>query len=127
MGKRYRINNFSDNRAQYIPSKHAKRRMAQRNVSIGNIEFVLKNGQWLHRAGVVFVFLGSRDIENIQETKQEYARLEGTIVVLSRDGSRIITVYRNRQQGLRKIKQKENYGRHATCYKDILLLNKIAV
>lgn len=126
MGKRYCVKNFAQDDTQYIPSKHAKQRMAQRNISIDNIEFILKNGQWLHRAGAVFVFLGNRNIGKSKERDQKYARLEGTVVVLSRDGSRIITVYRNRQQGLRKIKQKAQYGFNTKCYTDILLLNKIA-
>lgn len=127
MGKKYCVKNDAKHQNQYVPSNHAQRRMAQRNVSMDNIYFVLKNGQWFHRDGVIFVFLGSRDIGKSQLMKQEYARLEGTVVVLSRDGSRIITVYRNRQQGLRKIKQKEIYGNNPTCYQNILLLNKISI
>ncbi|MCA9963027.1 MAG: DUF4258 domain-containing protein [Anaerolineales bacterium] len=127
MAKRYRYHNDPGNEQSYEHSKHAKLRMAQRNVSKNNIEFVLENGQWFHRGGAIFVFLGSRDIQKSREFEKKFERLEGTVVVLSRDGSHIITVYRNRQQGLRKIKQKDCYGRNPICYKNIWVLNKIVV
>lgn len=126
MAKKYRYNNLSDEQAPFKPSQHAKQRMAQRNVSPNNIEFVLKNGQWFHRDGVIFVFLGNRDIQKSRELARKYERLEGTVVVLSRDASRVITVYRNRQQGLRKIKQKECYGHNPICYKEIWVLKQLA-
>lgn len=44
---------------------------------------------------MIFDFLDSQEIGNAEQLKEQ-ARLEGTNVVLSRDGSRIITVYRNR-------------------------------
>ncbi|MCA9917068.1 MAG: DUF4258 domain-containing protein [Anaerolineales bacterium] len=110
MTKQYRYHNLPEEAQPYRHSSHAIRRMAQRNVSKNSIAFVLENGQWFHRDGVIFVFLGGRDIQRSREFAPEYERLEGTVVVLSRDGSRIITVYRNRQQGLRKVKQKESYG-----------------
>ena len=45
----------SDNQ-EYVPSDHAGKRMAQRNISLEDIDFVLDHGQRLHKAGAVFSF-----------------------------------------------------------------------
>jgi hypothetical protein len=92
------------------PTLHAKRRMAQRNVSLADIHFVLQYGQRHHRAGAIFFFLRGQDISEGRQLNQEYSRLEGTVVVLNRERSRILTVYRNRKSGLQHIKQKPRYG-----------------
>ena len=60
----------------------------------------------MHRAGAVIFFLRQRDIPPDMQTNKSYTRLEGTAVVTNRHFSRILTVYRNRQRGLRHIKQK---------------------
>ena len=85
---------------------HASRRMAQRNVSEQDVHFILRYGQRLHRAGAVIFFLRQRDIPPDKQADKSYTRLEGTAVVINRHFSRILTVYRNRQRGLRHIKQK---------------------
>jgi hypothetical protein len=80
--------------------------MAQRNVSERDIAFILCYGQKLHRAGAIVFYLRQRDIPPDKQADEDYARLEGTAVVTNRHFSRILTVYRNRQSGLRHIKQK---------------------
>jgi hypothetical protein len=87
----------------YVPSHHAEKRMAQRNISFEDIVFVLEHGRKLHKAGAVFFFLRRCDIPG--QRWQRCGRLEGTTVVLSRETATIITVYRNRQ-GLRRVKRK---------------------
>ncbi|MCB8944808.1 MAG: DUF4258 domain-containing protein [Ardenticatenaceae bacterium] len=85
---------------------HASRRMAQRNVSAEDVDFILRYGQKLHRAGAIIFFLRQRDIPPDKQADKSCSRLEGTAVVTNRHFSRILTVYRNRQSGLRHIKQK---------------------
>lgn len=91
---------------QYIPTNHAQTRMAQRNLTLEDVYFVLENGQRIHRAGAIFFFLGKRNIPEKLRSDQEHVRLEGSVVVTSRRLPRIITVYRNRSNGLRRIKRK---------------------
>jgi hypothetical protein len=94
----------------YVPSDHAEKRMAQRNVSFEDIDFVLEFGRKLHKAGAVFIFLRKCDIP--RKERQVYERLEGTMVVLSRETNTIITVYRNRQKGLRRARRKSDRSRY---------------
>lgn len=95
---------------EYVPSDHAEIRMAQRNVSFEDIVFVLDHGRKMHKAGAVFYFLRKCDIP--QGWQREFGRLEGTTVVLSRETATIITVYRNRQTGLRRVKRKPTRSRY---------------
>ena len=110
MNKRSFTYPFIKDPSKLKPTLHAKRRMAQRNLSLADIHFVLQHGQRHHRAGAIFFFLRGRDILKDRQMNQEYSRLEGTVVVLSRERSRILTVYRNRKGGLQHIKQKPRYG-----------------
>lgn len=89
---------------EYKPSDHAGIRMAQRNLSSEDVDFVLDHGQRLHKAGAVFYFLGRCDIP--RRWRRRFERLEGTVLVFSNETNTLITVYRNRQTGLRHIKQK---------------------
>lgn len=91
---------------EYVPSFHAGKRMAQRNLSLEDIDFVLDHGQRLHKAGAVFFFLGKCDIPEIW--RRRFERLEGTMLVMSNETNTLITVYRNRQKGLRRAKRKAN-------------------
>lgn len=96
---------------QYVPTNHAEQRMAQRNLSFEDVHFVLEHGEKLHRAGAVFFHLGKCNIPKTQ--RRQVGRLEGTIVVLSRDLPLILTVYRNRQGGLGHVKRKSARSRYA--------------
>ena len=86
---------------KYRISKHAARRMAQRNLSVGDVALVLRFGRREHRTGVKFFFLGERDVPPGQE--QELERLIGTTVVAADEC--ILTVYRN-ERALAQIKRK---------------------
>lgn len=86
---------------KYRISKHAARRMAQRNLSVGDVALVLRFGRKEHRTGVKFFFLGERDVPPGQERGLE--RLVGTTVVAAEEC--ILTVYRN-EKALARIKRK---------------------
>ena len=88
-------------------TRHSLERCAQRNVDPGTLAFIKRYGQKLHRTGIVFYFLGRRDIPEHQRTDDRYAKLEGATVLEALDGG-IITVYRNRN-GLKNIKKKRKY------------------
>ena len=104
---------------QYIPewdkfhfTDHVHYRMAQRNLSKHDLRFVLQFGQRFRRNGVIFVFLRGRDIPNHKLVSKHFDRLEGTVVVLSRENpDRIITAYRDRQNGMRRIRRNKKQRR----------------
>lgn len=87
---------------------HVQQRMAQRNISSEDLDFVLQYGESYHRAGALHVHLRRCDIP--QRWRQQFSRLEGTTAVLNREGTAVITVHRNRQQGPRRIKKKTSFG-----------------
>lgn len=90
---------------------HVQQRMAQRNISMDDLDFVLLYGEVFHRAGAVHVHLRRCDIS--ERWYQQFGRLEGTTAVLNREGTTVLTVHRNRQQGPRRIKKKASF-----CYKN---------
>ena len=90
---------------KYTVSRHAARRMAQRNLDVGDVAVVLRFGRRVHCAGAKFFCLGEKDVPEGSEKK--LARLVGTVVVVVKD--RIIaTVYRNRN-AISKIKHKPKH------------------
>lgn len=86
---------------KYRISRHAVRRMAQRNLSVGDVALVLRFGRKEHRTGVKFFFLGERDVPPGQE--RELERLVGTTIIAADEC--ILTVYRN-ERALAQIKRK---------------------
>lgn len=91
---------------RYEFTHHALIRMAQRNLSKSDVIFAIKHGLSLHRDGIVFFFLGQRDLP--KDAPYWSYRLEGTTVLLDPWTLTIITVYRNRR-ALRRIKRKPTY------------------
>ncbi len=81
-------------------SAHGLERMARRNLSPTDVEFVRRFGRQQHVTGSIIRFLAARDIPG-EYRRTDLARLEGTVLVESVDGV-LITVYRNRQTGWRK-------------------------
>ncbi|MFN8472511.1 MAG: DUF4258 domain-containing protein [Anaerolineae bacterium] len=99
---------FNDRAPARAPrlTAHAVQRMAQRNLSQDDVQFVLRYGQQLHRAGALFVYLRGKDIPKPERRNTSISRLEGTAIVLSSDGEIVATVYRNRERGLSHIRRK---------------------
>ncbi|QRN84296.1 DUF4258 domain-containing protein [Chloroflexota bacterium] len=88
---------------------HATKRAAQRNLSKADLEYVIRHGTRVHKAGACFYFLGGKDIPPEDRKDAELARLEGTTVVLDPGQKAIVTVYRNRTSGLKGIRHKQDY------------------
>ena len=134
----HNVNEGANDVSQFVLTLHAQRRMAQRNVSLADVRFVLKHGKRFHRAGAVFVHLRGKDIPKEKRHDKNITRLEGTTVVLSRrnvllntliegklaerqettvvshESPIILTIWRNSQDGLRHIKRKVRYGRRGS-------------
>jgi len=73
-------------------SRHAARRLAQRGISLEDVNIVLRLGQRLHRTGATFYFFGRRQVPRGLERQLE--RLVGTTLIVA-DGQ-LITAYRNK-------------------------------
>ena len=92
---------------------HAATRMAQRRLSEQDVWYVVHHGRRYRSAGVLHCFLGKRNIPADDRSDDKYARLEGTTVLLdSRLGQRVITVFRNRL-AMKTIQRKAKYYRKA--------------
>ncbi len=94
-------------------SEHSMVRAAQRSLSEDELEYVLTWGQVFHRAGVVICYLREKDIPPQHQRMECWHKIVGTAVVLARDGSMVITVWRNRKMGLKNIRRKIEYDRHS--------------
>jgi hypothetical protein len=80
-------------------SKHAGLRMAQRNISLHDLEYVLEHGKRINRTGITIYILRRRDIRESDRRISEITRLEGTVVLtgFTKDHRlEIITIYRNK-------------------------------
>lgn len=89
-------------------SNHAQQRLAQRNISMRDIEFALKYGKKLYRSGVFFVFLGRHDIPFECQNDDRFSKLEGITLLISKDSGCLITAYKNKH-ALKQIKRKQKY------------------
>ena len=88
-------------------STHATRRLAQRNLTYLDIEYVLSHGRRIRNGKALFICLGRRDIPTDDLRESRWARLEGTVLVLDPlTGSHLTTAYRNRRYGIRDVKRK---------------------
>ena len=88
-------------------SDHASRRLAQRNLTTDDVQYVYTHGRLHHRGKATFVYLGLRDIPEEDRREDRYRRLEGTVLVLDPvTGCHLTTAYRNRQRGSRDIRRK---------------------
>ena len=86
-------------------SEHARTRMAQRKLSVTDVEYIINHGSKYHNAGCLFCFLGRK---NILDKDKE--RLEGSVVLLdSETETVVITVYRNRSEATKDIRHKAKY------------------
>ncbi len=88
-------------------SDHARLRAAQRNLSAVAEAYVMAWGRVFYRTGVLFYFLGEKDIPAQHRRMPEIMRLAGAVVLTSRDGE-IITTYR-RADASRVIQRKMKY------------------
>jgi hypothetical protein len=87
--------------------------MAQRNLSLADVLYVLEHGECLHRTGITIYILRKRDIPQKDRKVSEIMRLEGTVVLtgLSQDGNLdVITMYRNKIAS-RTIRCKKKYDK----------------
>ena len=90
-------------------SRHATVRAAQRNLNDSDINYVTTYGKKFHKAGALIYYLRKRDIPDWDRSDPQWTRLIGTAVIMTKDGRQVITVWRNRSKGLKRIKRKPEY------------------
>jgi hypothetical protein len=98
-------------------SSHALHRSAQRNISEEDIEFIIQNGDRLHRTGVIFCQLRHRNIPVDTPGNHRGWKLVGTTVVLCKCGLYVVTLYREKK-AFQRDSRKAKYNQRpeiATC------------
>ena len=96
-----------DTRSIDVISDHAGLRLAQRNLSPFDVEYVLSHGRRIWAGHALFVVLGRRDIPHDDLRIDRRRRLEGTVLVLdATTGRHLTTAYRNKRYAVRDIKRK---------------------
>ena len=83
---------------------HSSVRAAQRGLSDDEIEYVYQFGSRYHCGGALIFYLRRQDLPDTDRRYYWAAQLIGTAVVLSLDDGAIITVWRNRRTGLKRIR-----------------------
>ncbi|HEX8228809.1 MAG TPA: hypothetical protein VF826_05780 [Chloroflexia bacterium] len=86
-------------------SEHARQRGAQSNLRASDMELVRRYGILEHRTGVRFYILRRRDVERYREVEPRLSKLRDLVMIVSGDGTTVITVYRNKK-ALREIRRK---------------------
>lgn len=90
------------------PTEHAARRMRQRAISPAALNLALRRGVRIEQNGATVYFLGRRHLP-ADVAPADAPRLEGTAVVVARDGS-VITAFRRRRLP-RRIRRRRPRGR----------------
>ncbi len=90
---------------------HAMDRCAQRNLSDDDIAYVIRHGRVSYRAGAKLYFLAANDVPRADRRNERVSQLIGTSILTTMDNDRlvIITVYRNRKDGLKDHRKKRKF------------------
>lgn len=91
-------------------SAHLVRRMAQRNLSCKDVDYIMRYGCSYHRAGAIITVLRGKDIPTTDRADAARARLEGSVVVADPHSGCLITVYRNRQAAAAHVRRKPRHS-----------------
>ena len=99
-------------------TSHAVARQAQRHLSAQDIAFVIVHGLSVYNGGALHSFLRNRDIPRDKAGYRQFARLEGTTLVIKEagDSAVLLTTYRNRED-LKAIRRKGKYDRRSAIVK----------
>lgn len=93
-------------------NQHSAWRTARRNLSADDVAYVTTYGQRFRCAGALIHYLRRRDVPAWDQGQDRWMRLIGTAVILTKDGRTVITAWRNRRSGLKRIRLKPKYNLH---------------
>lgn len=85
-------------------TRHAHQRVCQRRISPAHLAYVMDYGRVIYKTGVLFYFLGYKDLPVGHRHSPAVQRLVGITVVASEKGQ-VITAYKS-AKGLRQINRK---------------------
>jgi len=88
---------------------HSAFRSAQRGLSDDEIEYVLQFGSQYHCGGALIYYLRRQDVPHTDQRIDWVMCLVGTALVVSSDGDTLLTVWRNRRNGLKLIRKKPQF------------------
>jgi hypothetical protein len=91
-------------------SVHAEIRAAQRRFSLESIHYIITYGQCFYKAGAKIHYLRFVDVPEWDRFNDHWIKLVGSAVILTKDGRTVLTVWRNRKNGLKRIKRKPDYS-----------------
>jgi hypothetical protein len=87
-------------------TNHSEHRSAQRGLSKEEIEYVYQYASHYHQGGALIYFLRNQDLPEADRRWDWANHLVGTALICSRDGNTLVTVWRNRRNGLKLIRKK---------------------
>jgi hypothetical protein len=88
---------------------HSAFRSAQRGLSKDEIEYVFQFASHYHGGGAIIYYLRNQDVPAADRSWDWAIHLVGTALVFAKDGSTLLTVWRNRRNGLKLIRKKAPY------------------
>ena len=93
-------------------TSHSEYRSAQRGLTNEEIEYVSIYASHYHCGGALIYFLIEQDLPEDDRRRDWAVHLVGTALVCSKDGGTLLTVWRNRRNGLKLIRKKPSYSFH---------------
>jgi hypothetical protein len=105
---------MDDQPLEAVLSDHARLRATQRGYRENEIAYIIRHGQKHYRTGICFYFLGAKNVPYDDKRLNWVQRLIGTAVLVSTEGTTVITLYKN-QKALKQIKRKDKEHRSKRC------------
>ena len=89
-------------------TQHSVTRSAQRGLTDEEIEYVYQFASRFHSGGALIYYLRRQDVP-VPDLRWDFAmRLVGTALVVTLDGHTLVTTWRNRRRGMKRIRKKKD-------------------
>src|SRR5438128_1204960 len=88
-------------------SSHANRRCCQRILSPTQVAYILAHAIEVRRTGIIFFILRRRDIPARDHKIDQYAKLDGAVLLVARDWT-LVTAYRH-PKAYHRVNKKRKY------------------
>lgn len=91
-------------------TQHSATRSAQRGLTEEEIEYVYQFASRFHSGGALIYYLRRQDVP-VPDLRWDFAmRLVGTALVVALDGRTLVTTWRNRRSGMKRIRKKQDFS-----------------
>lgn len=78
-------------------TEHAQRRCAERAIRREYLEFAAAHGRFYQGPGCLVVFFGRHEVARYRRLGSWVEHLHGLVIVLDRDGTLVLTSFKNRR------------------------------